>query len=61
MDETLATPAPFALCRLLSAKNPRVVDRQGALKDNRNLLRQPPTPAEALTRLVTTAEPPTMA
>jgi hypothetical protein len=31
MDGTLTTTAPFTLCRFLSALNPRVVDRQGAV------------------------------
>ena len=32
MDETLASTAPFTLCRFLSAMDPGVVDRQGAME-----------------------------
>jgi len=31
MGETLTTTVPFALCRFLSAMNPGMVDRQGAV------------------------------
>jgi len=61
MDETLATTAPFALCRFLSAMDPGVVDRQGAVGEGLNLHRQPPAPAKATSRKETTAEPRRMA
>ena len=32
MDETLATTDPLTLSRFLSAMNPGVVDRQGAVR-----------------------------
>jgi len=31
MDDTLTITASFALCRFLSAMNPGMVDRQGAV------------------------------
>jgi hypothetical protein len=46
MDETLEITDPLTLSRFLSAMNPGVVDRQGAVRGNTNLLRQPLAPAE---------------